>query len=435
MFQKFTDHINNNLPFLKSGKLLLALSGGVDSVVLAYLCKNAGLNIAFAHCNFKLREEESDKDEQFVEALGVELDVETFRQSFDTSIYAKSNKLSIQVAARELRYQWFEELSQQLEFDYILTAHHADDNLETFLINLSRGTGLEGLTGIPEINDTVVRPLLCFSREEIINYAHEAKISWREDASNASVKYLRNKLRHEVIPILKGINPQLLHNFDKTISHLKESQTIVDAAVHDISKEVITEKGGDLYINIKKIKSLRQPKAYLYELLKTYGFTEWNDVVNLLEAQTGKIIYSEHWRLIRDRKELILSPKVLESFKAIEVNESDTEIQLPIGNLHIEKVNTIEDTNSSCVYVNADSLKFPLAIRVKEKGDAFFPLGMKGKKKLSKYFKDEKMSLVEKEKTLLLCSGDTIIWVIGKRGDNRFRVEHHTKNILKLSLV
>lgn len=435
MFQKFTDHINNNLPFLKSGKSLVALSGGVDSVVLAYLCKVTGLDIAFAHCNFKLRGEESDNDAQFVDALGLKLNVETFIQSFDTNTYAKSNKLSIQVAARELRYQWFQELSEQLEFDYILTAHHADDNLETFLINLSRGTGLEGLTGIPEVNDNIVRPLLCFSRDEILSYAKGAKIGWCEDASNASVKYLRNKLRHEVIPVLKGINPQLLYNFGKTVSHLKESQVIIDTAIDHISRDVIREKDGDLYLDVKKIQALNQPKAYLYELLKDYGFTEWNDVVNLLEANSGKFVLSGHWRLIKDRKELILTTKEQASFETIEVEENDSEVQLPIGTLLIENAGKIEGTNSNCIYVNADDLEFPLTIRTKEHGDVFFPLGMKGQKKLSKYFKDEKMSLVEKEKILLLCSGDAIVWVIGKRADNRFRVTHQTKNILKISLV
>ena len=435
LIQKFTDHIDKSLPFLKTGTSIVALSGGVDSVVLAYLCKMMGLNIVFAHCNFKLRGEESDKDAQFVEALGLKLNVETFMQSFDTNTYAKTNKCSIQVAARELRYQWFQDLSQQLKLDYILTAHHADDNLETFLINLSRGTGLEGLIGIPEVNGNIVRPLLCFSRDEILSYAQDSKIGWREDASNASVKYLRNKLRHEVIPILKGVNPQLLQNFDKTISHLKESQAIINTAVNNVSDNVIMQKGENLYLDIEKIQALNQPKAYLYELLKDFGFTEWNDVTNLLDATSGKFVVSEHWRLIKDRKELILTAKASQPFKTRWFSENETNITLPIGTLCIEKVNQIGAANSNCIYVDADALKFPLKIRVKQEGDAFFPLGMQGQKKLSKYFKDEKFSLVEKEKTLLLCSEEAIVWVIGKRADQRFRVQPNSKNILKITLI
>jgi len=212
----FKDHINNHLYFLNQSKLIIAISGGLDSVVLAYLCQKINLNIVLAHCNFSLRDQESDTDEAFVVNLAKQLGVAVFTTRFNTNAYVTKTKLSVQMAARELRYNWFELLSKEQKCDYVLTAHHADDNLETFLINLSRGTGLEGLTGIPQVNHKIVRPLLPFSRADIKTFAQRNYISWREDSSNASVKYIRNKLRHDVIPELKKINPKFLQNFNKT---------------------------------------------------------------------------------------------------------------------------------------------------------------------------------------------------------------------------
>ena len=432
--ENFTNYINNNLPFLNESKLLIAVSGGIDSVVLTHLCHNSNLDIALAHCNFKLRGKESEKDEAFVQDLGQNLDVEVFTQSFDTENYAISNKLSIQMAARELRYHWFEELRYQLDFDYILTAHHSDDNLETFLINLSRGTGLEGLTGIPEINDTTIRPLLQITREEIEAYANSNSLKWREDASNASVKYLRNKIRHEVIPILKGINPQLLQNFNKTISHLNESLDIINDRMNVVSDEIISVQEDALQFNISKIKKLNNPRAYLYELLKDYGFTEWDDVFDLLEAQSGKYLVSEQWRLLKDRDLLILTQIDKSEEFTDEIFNFYTPVKTPLGTLLFSEVEDILSTDLNTIYVDKDLLKFPLAIRLKQEGDLFVPFGMKGSKKLSKFFKDEKYSLLDKENALLLCSNNIIVWLIGKRLDNRFRVSAQTKSIVKISL-
>lgn len=239
MQKDFKIHINNNLSVLNESKLLIAVSGGIDSVVLTHLCHALGLNFSLAHCNFNLRAEESHKDEAFVLELAEALDVEVFIQNFDTEAYAKAHKRSIQMAARELRYDWFKELAEQLQFDYILTAHHADDNLETFLINFTRGTGLNGLTGIPMIKNNIVRPLLSFSRAQIETFAKKENILWREDASNASRKYLRNKLRHEVVPILKEINPQLLDSFQNTLVNLNDSADIVEESLDAFSKRAI----------------------------------------------------------------------------------------------------------------------------------------------------------------------------------------------------
>ena len=434
MLELFNNHINQNLPFLKEGKLLIAVSGGIDSVVLVHLCYKSKLDIALAHCNFKLRGLDSDTDEDFVIHLANSLNLEAFTQSFDTKQYAKAKKLSIQMAARDLRYQWFKELQLQLDFDYLLTAHHADDNLETFLINLSRGTGLEGLTGIPEVNNTIVRPLLKFSREDIETYAKDNNLKWREDKSNASTKYLRNKLRHEVIPILKGINPQIIQNFQKTITHLQETQSIVNDRIDEVSDTILNVEENEIQLNIKAIQKLNNPKAYLYEILKDYGFTEWQDVEELLNAQTGKFVVSKEWRLLKNRDQLILTR--LENFnkETIEIFNLKDSINTIFGCLTFTEVNAVNETDCNTIFVDKELLTLPLIIRNKKEGDAFVPFGMKGSKKLSKFFKDEKFSLVEKEKTSLLCSNNTIVWVIGKRADNRFRVTNKTKSILKISL-
>ncbi|PIA77731.1 tRNA lysidine(34) synthetase TilS [Gaetbulibacter sp. 4G1] len=435
MLEQFKSHIKNNFSILKESKLLVAISGGLDSVVLMHLCHQFGLNIALVHCNFNLRGEESDSDENFILQLAEDLDLEVFIESFDTENYAKKNKLSIQMAARELRYNWFEELAAQLQFDYVLTAHHADDNLETFLINLSRGTGLDGLSGIPVINDKLVRPLLLFSREAIETYAKDNNLKWREDSSNISTKYLRNKLRHDVIPILKEINPQLLQNFNKTQAYLKNSKLIIEDRIEDVFTDIVNQTDSQsISFDISKIKKLSKPKAYLFEFLKDYNFTEWGDVENLLDAQSGKQVFSNTHRLLKDRTFLLLTEITSESYKPIKILNLDNKIETPFGALIFNKIDSIVENLSNTVYVDKDKLNFPLTIRKWEEGDVFYPLGMIGKKKLSKYFKDEKISLFDKENVWVLCSGKDIVWVINRRADNRFKVTEATKHILKIEL-
>lgn len=435
MLEQFKSHIKNNFSILKESKLLVAISGGLDSVVLMHLCHQFGLNIALVHCNFNLRGEESDSDENFILQLAEDLDLEVFIESFDTENYAKKNKLSIQMAARELRYNWFEELAAQLQFDYVLTAHHADDNLETFLINLSRGTGLDGLSGIPVINDKLVRPLLLFSREAIETYAKDNNLKWREDSSNISTKYLRNKLRHDVIPILKEINPQLLQNFNKTQAYLKNSKLIIEDRIEDVFTDIVNQTDSQsISFDISKIKKLSKPKAYLFEFLKEYNFTEWGDVENLLDAQSGKQVFSNTHRLLKDRTFLLLTEITSESYKPIKILNLDNKIETPFGALIFNKIDSIVENLSNTVYVDKDKLNFPLTIRKWEEGDVFYPLGMIGKKKLSKYFKDEKISLFDKENVWVLCSGKDIVWVINRRADNRFKVTGATKHILKIEL-
>lgn len=435
MLQAFQKHLDMHLDMLHGSRLLLAISGGLDSVVLTHLCHQSKLKVSLAHCNFNLRAAESDADEEFVLELADDLDMDVYIESFDTEAYAKEHHISIQMAARELRYTWFFELAEQLDFDYILTAHHGDDNLETFLINLTRGTGLEGLTGIPEISDKIVRPLLPFSREALEVFAKKEYIEWREDASNASTKYLRNKLRHDVIPILKQMNPQLLQNFQTTISNLQDSQDLIDDAVVKIQKKLVAVDGDQIKLDINKLKKLSNPKAYLYQLLKDFNFTAWDDVVNLLNAQSGKYVFSPTHRLLKDREFLLLSE--LDSVSdehPISVQKEDKEITTAFGRLTFDGVNAISETSKNKIFVDADQLKYPLSIRKWSEGDLFYPLGMKGKKKLSKFFKDEKLSLVDKEKVWILFSGDDVVWVIGRRPDERFKVTDNTTTILKIEV-
>lgn len=402
-------------------------------MVLAHLCSKLNLNIALAHCNFNLRGNESDEDENFVIELADNLELEVFIERFETEVYARTQKISIQMAARELRYKWFEDLKETLGFDYIFTAHHANDNLETVLINFVRGTGLEGLTGIPERNGNIIRPLLAFSREEIEDYARISHLNWREDSSNTSVKYLRNKIRHEILPKLFELNPKMLETFEVTRNNLNESAVLVDDYISALFPRIAKEEEFGYSFRIKLLKTIPHLKAVLYELFKSFGFTEWNDVYDLLEAQPGKIVYSKTHRLIKDRENLLLTLLPDPEEREFEILAGEEVVMLPIGTFQFEEVGELSEADAKTIFLDLNKLQFPLTVRKWEKGDYFIPFGMKGKKKLSKFFKDEKLSLPEKENCWLLCSRNEIVWVIGHRADARFRVEKETSTILKLT--
>jgi len=436
MLSKLQSHLSDNLPFLKDKKLLLAISGGIDSVVLIHLFKQLGHDIAIAHCNFNLRGEESDGDERFVRNLAKENSIKIFVTSFDTKRFADDSKLSVQIAARQLRYTWFTELLQQNSLDHLLTAHHLDDSIETFLINFTRGTGLEGLTGIPQVNNTTVRPLLPFTRAEIEDYAKENNIKWREDSSNASHKYLRNKLRHDVVPVLKELNPSFASSFVQTLQNLQQAQSLVQDAAILVYKQVVTDRDNQKHIDILQLKRLPNYKAYLYQWLMPFGFTAWEDIYNLTEAQTGKIILSGSYRLLKDREVLILEPLPQNDGTVYAIEKEQGEIENPIR-LKIRRVEVmLVDSTKNVVFVNNQLIKFPLFVRKWQEGDYFYPLGMNGqKKKVSKYFKDEKLSLSDKENIWLLCSENEIVWVIGMRADDRFKVTEYTTQILKIEVL
>ncbi|MCF6307004.1 MAG: tRNA lysidine(34) synthetase TilS [Flavobacteriaceae bacterium] len=433
MLQKFNHHIDDKFPFLKEKKILIACSGGLDSVVLTRLLRNLKFNISLAHCNFSLRGVESDGDEEFVEKLADKLSVPIFTKTFDTKTYANDHKISTQMAARDLRYEWFDELINNFNFDYLLTAHHLDDDLETFLINLSRGTGLRGLTGIPENNEKIIRPLLNFTRQDLLIYAQKETINWREDSSNSKADYLRNKLRLEVIPKLKETDVSLLKSFQQTQKHLKESLLLVEDYMVLIQNLVFTETANGLKIDIYKLQELPNTKALLYELLSPYGFTAWEDISDLLNAQSGKQIFSNTHRLIKDRSDFLLTEtdSNLDS-ESIFISEELETIETPFK-LQFDRISEVNNPSNKEVYVDFEKLKFPLEIRTWKEGDYFYPFGMKGKKKLSKFFKDEKLSLVAKEKVRVLCTENVIVWVMGMRLDDRFKVTENTKKTVKIT--
>ena len=437
MLDPFQNLLNSRFSFLKDTPLLLAVSGGLDSMVLADLCIKSGLDIALAHCNFKLRNEESDEDEDFIKAFAQTNNLEVFITHFETETVATTQKQSIQMAARQLRYEWFETLKNQKGFEYILTAHHADDNLETMLINLSRGTGLDGLTGIPELNGSVVRPLLEFDREGIYNFATYHKLSWREDSSNNSTKYVRNNLRHTIIPLLKEMNPSFIESFQNTQNHLKDTQSILEDYMLEVEDKVVESiDENQMIYNVDRILSLNNPKGYLYQFLKGYNFTDWTQITALLEAQSGKQIRSSTHRLIKNRSQLILTPLDKKSKISISIDASDTFVLLPSQSfdLKLELSESLGSTSNTVVYLDLELLQFPLRLGSWNEGDYFYPRGMKGKKKLSKYFKDEKLSLIEKENTVVLYSNNAVVWIVGMRADQRFIANEKSTKILKLSI-
>ena len=437
MLQAFNHLLNTRFSFLKESPLLVAVSGGLDSMVLTDLCIKSGLNTSLAHCNFKLRGAESDEDERFIKDFSKDHNLEVYTSHFETETFAVSRKQSIQMAARQLRYEWFEKLRNQKGFEYILTAHHADDHLETVLINLSRGTGLEGLTGIPEINESVVRPLLEFSRADIQDYAMTQKVLWREDSSNNNTKYVRNNLRHTIIPLLKDLNPSFVHNFQRTLSHLKDTQSILEDYMLEVEDRVIESiDENQIIYNINQIQSLNNPQAYLYQLLKTYHFTDWTQITALLDAQSGKQITSSTHRLLKNRSQLILSRLNTMAEISISIETADGLVSIPNQpfNLKLEMTTSLGVSDIDHVYLDFEVLKFPLRFDNWSHGDYFYPSGMSGKKKLSKYFKDEKLSLIEKENIRVIYSGNDVVWIVGRRADQRFLANKNSTQILKLSI-
>lgn len=435
MLEKFQKHLLDNLKFLNGKKILLAISGGKDSMVMVHLFQQLDYKIGIAHCNFQLRGMESFGDQNFVQDYATANTIPVFITQFDTKAFSEDYKISTQVAARELRYNWFNELLETEKFDYVLTAHHADDNLETFLINLSRGTGLEGLTGIPEQNDKVIRPLLAFSQEEIEEYASLNNIPWREDSSNASDKYLRNKIRHHLVPLLKELNSNFLSSFHKTQTYLREAQVMVEDASIMIYQQVARQEEEAIYFDLQKLQQLPNYKSYLYQWLKEFEFTAWEDIYDLVESQSGKSIFAPEYRLLKDRDFLILSPIVFTSSNdKYFIQKEQVEVNIPLK-LSLCKVADISIVSNKTIFVDANKIHYPLVLRRWNEGDVFQPFGMNGKsKKVSKLFKDEKLSLLDKENTWILCSNDAIVWIIGIRQDERFKIDTTTKNILKIQL-
>ncbi|MCX2719733.1 tRNA lysidine(34) synthetase TilS [Lentiprolixibacter aurantiacus] len=435
MLSRFREHIQVNFPELLDQKFLLACSGGMDSTVLLWLCHSLNMDFAIAHCNFGLRGAESDEDAVWVKELAKKINREVFVKNFDTDSYIKINKVSVQIAARELRYTWFAEIQKENDLPFCITAHHADDNLETFLINLSRGTGIKGLMGIPEKTANVARPLLVFSQDEIADYALEQRLQWREDSSNREFKYLRNQIRHRVLPRIKETHPSFMQNFARTQSHLRESQAMLQNHLQEIRKEAFTEEEGVIRISLEALEGLNPLRAYLHGLLSDYGFREWDDIELLLQSNSGKVLYSNNYRIVKDRNDLLLQELEPTDSKVYQYPFTTGDIEDPVA-LKIEEVDNLGELSESILYLDKETLKHSLTLRKWKKGDYFYPFGMAGKRKLlSKYFKDEKMDLIAKENQWLLCIDNEIAWVVGRRSDERFRVTEKTKKIIKITYL
>lgn len=439
METQFLSYIIKHLPFIQHKKLLLAVSGGLDSMVLFHLCHTHTMDIGVAHCNFGLRGEESEAETSFVKATMQKAKISCFIRHFDTYAYAKEKKISTQMAARDLRYTWFQDLARTENFEYILTAHHANDTAETFLINLSRGTGIQGLTGIPQQHKNVVRPLLSFSRKQVKEYALANAIAWKEDSSNTTDAYLRNHLRHHAIPALEAAAPHFLDGLLKTQENLKQTAALMGAYVQQLRQEFTypinsIQGPAGFAIDLEKLATHPAPNAVLYALLEAYGFTAWEDIYGLRAAQSGKQVLSSSHTVFKDRTTLQLMPKtIIQKTPVYWIEASDTEIIAGAIRVQLEEVKSLAISRKNEIFVDKHRLKFPLQLRSWHEGDVFFPFGLGGKKKLSKFFKDEKLSLKEKQEVQLLCSQDQIVWILGLRPDDRFKVTDKTQTIVKIA--
>lgn len=480
LLQLFIQYIKAENLFYHTEPLLVAVSGGVDSMVLCELCKRAGFNFAIAHCNFQLRGEESDQDEQFVRQWGAAAGISVLVKKFDTQSYAAKHKLSVQVAARELRYEWFYSIvknknvnqletlhsgetgapTHNLEFlslqgqrhpaqdsrlptsgsPLILTAHHADDNIETVLMNFFKGTGISGLRGILPRQGDVVRPLLFARKTDIGDFATRNNIQYREDASNASDKYTRNYFRNQLIPAVQKVYPQAMENMAKNLIRFRETEDLYRQAIDLHKKKLLEHKGNEVHIPVLKLKKAVPLQTILYEIITGYGFTSHQvpEIAELLDSETGKYIQSATYRIIKSRNWLIISPNQTADGQTIVINHEDTSVHFSQGSLTFRKLsnhNFQPAASSLIAYLDAAKIRFPLLLRPRREGDYFYPLGMQKKKKISRFLTDQKISQTEKENIRILEMDKTVLWVIGRRIDDRFKITEHTKNILSIQFT
>jgi tRNA(Ile)-lysidine synthase len=442
MLEDFQKFIQKEKLFKSNQRILLAVSGGVDSSVMAWLFYKAGFSFGIVHCNFNLRKMESDGDEYFVREMAAKYDAPFYTRHFDTAEFAREKGISIQMAARELRYEFFSTIAEQKGFDYIATAHHLNDATETFFINLLRGTGIGGLHGIAVKQGNIIRPLLFASRRQIENAAKKEKICFREDSSNEEDKYLRNRIRHTLIPVLEKMDDSFSQTMKGNMDRIRQAEEIYRKTIETKAAEVITLKKDLTLFPIEKLKKLDPLHAYLFEFLTPFGFNDdaVSGILLSLDGIPGKFFYSPSHRLLIDRHNLIVSPLPVSTEKNLSflIKKNETSIHYPV-NLKISKFNR---TSTFCIpkeleiaCLDADKLVFPLEIRKWKKGDVFFPLGASGKKKLSDFFTDHKFSRIEKENCWLLCSDKTIAWIVGHRIAHPFRITARTKNVFQLTLT
>jgi tRNA(Ile)-lysidine synthase len=438
MISDFAKYISEHNLVKPSDKVLLAVSGGIDSMVMANLFHLLNYKTGIAHCNFALRGEDSDKDEELVRSLADENKIPFYTVRFDTKEYARSHKLSIQMAARELRYEWFETIRSENGYQCIAIAHNLNDNIETLLINLTRGTGLMGMTGIKPVSGAIIRPMMFATRKEIVEFQEKYNIIYREDKSNTDTKYVRNKIRHKVIPVLKEINPAIEQTLSETADRFTHIHELVKQFIDALRTEILSEKENIICIRLDLRPSLLKNKAILFELFKPYGITDslLADLISIIEGESGGTVITGTHRIIKNRNTLLISDSAkLSENEYYVVNNLDEFGKVPVIS-SAEIINVAEnfkipaDSNIACIDLN--SISFPLTFRRWKNGDSFFPLGMKQRKKLSDYFIDRKYSLIEKENVFILECSNMIVWIIGERLDNRFRITEETTNALKL---
>jgi tRNA(Ile)-lysidine synthase len=421
-------------------KGLLAVSGGIDSMVLCDLFHRSGFPFAIAHCNFGLRSAESNADAEFVKQAAVKYGVPFFSKTFNTAKYAADKNISIQLAARELRYAWFEEVRTANQFAFIATAHHLNDNIETIILNLIRGTGIRGLRGIPERQGRIIRPLLFASRQEIELYQQQNKLEYREDSSNANDRYTRNKIRHLLIPLMKEINPSLENTLAEKIELFTEIENLYEHKAAQQAKLLFLKRKHEIYIPILKLKKIKHAATVLYEYLKDYGFNAEHieDMLSSLDGTPGKQYISDKARIIKDRRFFILTSLAAKHEGLQLIQESDTEIAFAGQQLRLDIVSAKDlkiSAHKSHAFLDYAKLEFPLVLRPWKDGDYFYPFGMKlKKKKLKKFFVDEKIPRNEKEKIWVIESGQKIVWVIGYRIDERLKVDAKTQRVLRVQV-
>ncbi|HEX6915341.1 MAG TPA: tRNA lysidine(34) synthetase TilS [Chitinophagaceae bacterium] len=419
-------------------RLLLAVSGGLDSVVLTDLVFNAGFTFGIAHCNFQLRDTESERDEGFVRALGERYGVEVIVKRFDTTRVAEENQTGIQETARHLRYNWFSELlaAEAGSNTLLVTAHHADDNVETVLFNIFRGTGINGLHGIVPVKHRFIRPLLFARRQEIKNYAVEQQLQWVEDSSNESRKYTRNYIRLEILPLIEKIFPAVTVNISNSIERWAEAGELCNQALKLHHKKLCVVHGTELHIPVLRLAQASPLKTITWSIIRDYGFSaaQLQDVLGLLDAASGKYVCSDTHRVLRNRNWLIISPLQNEAAENIIIQEGEKQLRFAGGKLNIENLSAVSvSKDERTATIDASQLRFPLLLRKWKQGDYFYPLGMTKKKKLSRFFIDRKLSIAEKEKIWVLESDRRIVWVLGQRIDHRFRITPSSSQVMKIS--
>jgi len=433
MLQQFRQFISDNRLFSGKDKILAAVSGGMDSVALCSLFRQARINFGIAHCNFLLRGSESDADEEFVRQLASEYGVNFYTRSFETSEYARAKGISIQMAARDLRYAWFDELIKTEGYSSVATAHHLDDQSETFFINLLRGSGLSGIHGILPKQGNIVRPMLFATREEIDDFVRDNRLPYREDSSNKSRKYLRNRLRHELMPVLMNIDPAFSHKLNQTMLHIRGIEDILNQKVNEVSERIVIKKQDQFQVEISKIKELNPFETWTYLILQPFGFSAAvvNEVVEAMEGISGKMFFSQTHRLVKDREILIieplanLNPAQLQYFIGEDTPEITRPFPMEFSSMPVaETLEMLHNPAFACL--DAGKLKYPLTLRLWQKGDRFIPFGMKGWKKVSDFLTDLKLPVPEKEKTWLMLSAGDVVWIVGKRIDDRFRISKQT---------